>query len=246
MKWKPFVFSLTLATVLFLACLIGYIEILSVPVRRFTVPLREAVPFRLDGWGVTDVPLAETQGMMQNVNEILQYDDVVQRAYRKGPLEILVYAAYWKPGKVTISDAGTHNPDSCWVLAGWDRRDRRYAVDQSIGGHPMLPCEYGVYSLRGRDAYVNFWHLVNGEPNRYEDQKTGWRTGFEGRLERLPLLLADMRRHGVNMKREQLFVRISANLPYEHFRDDVDYVRLMNALRPLGLFKETESNSSTR
>lgn len=226
------------AAVAILLGLIIYIEVFSVPVQRFRAKLGDVVPAKLDGWEVRDMPLAQTEGMMEQVNKVLMFDDAVQRVYRKPGLEVIVYAAYWKPGKVTIADAGTHNPDSCWVLAGWRRQDRRYAQSTQAGTRALLPCEYGEYSINNHTSYVEFWHLVNGEPNRYEDQQTGWRTGFAGRFERLPLALRDMRKYGINMKREQLFLRISANRPFELFRTDPDYVRLMQSLEPLGIFAD--------
>lgn len=219
------------------AMLIVYIEFFSVPPRYFAKPLAEIVPASLPGWDVRDVPLAQTQGMLNNVNEILGFDDSVQRLYSRPGLEIIVYAAYWTPGKVTTADAGTHNPDSCWVLAGWTRQDRKYSVPTSVSGVALLPCESGVYSINDHTSYVEFWHLVNGVPNRYEAQQTGWRTGFEGRIERLPLVIEDMRKYGINMKREQLFVRISANRPFSEFENSSEFIRLMESIKPLGLYE---------
>lgn len=225
-------------SLLFLAVLgglIGYIEFFSVPMKSFSTPLAEAVPARLEGWEIQDVPLAQTQGSLEHVNNVLLFDDSVQRLYRKGSLELIVYVAYWTPGKVTTSDAGTHNPDSCWVLAGWTRHEREYSVPTEAAGKKFLPCEYGVYSYNNRKSYVEFWHLVNGVPNRYESQQTGWRTGIVGRIERFPLVIEDMRKFGINMKREQMFVRISANRPYSEFRNDPDYINLLTRLEKLGL-----------
>ncbi len=235
---KKFLLGSVIAVVVFLTALILYIEFVSVPVRRFHAKLGEVVPATLDGWEVRDVPLAQTEGMMEQVNKILMFDDAVQRVYRKPGLEVIVYAAYWKPGKVTISDAGTHNPDSCWVLNGWKRSERQHGVATESGGRALLPCEAGAYAPRNPTSFVEFWQLVNGEVNDDEDQKTGWRTGFEGRFERLPLALRDMRKYGINMKREQLFLRISANRPFAIFRTDPDYARLMRSLEPLGIFAD--------
>lgn len=226
---------LSLAGLFLLTLLIVYIEFISVPVRHFKSPLNDIVPAALPGWDVRDVPLAQTQGALEQVNNVLQFDDFSQRLYKKGDLEIIVYAAYWTPGKVTTADAGTHNPDSCWVLAGWTRKSRDYSVPTRVGDLKLLPAECGVYSINNHTSYVEFWHLVNGLPNRYENQQTGWRTGFAGRIERLPLVLEDMRKYGINMKREQLFVRISANKPFARFQDDPDFVLLMKSMAGLGI-----------
>ncbi len=235
---KRFFLWSSLAAVATLLGLIAYIEFVSVPVRRFTADLKVVAPPTLAGWEVRDVPLAETQGSVEYVNNILLFDDVVQRMYRKGDLEVLVYAAYWKPGKVTTSDAGTHNPDSCWVAAGWSRQERRFSMPVSASGRELLPAEQGVYSIRGHTSHVLFWHLVNGEANRYEDQQTGWRTGFVGRFERLPLVMEDIRKYGLNMKREQLFVRLSANKPVDTLVNEPAFAELLTTLDGLGIFKD--------
>ena len=228
----------TALCVAFLLGLIVYIEFISVPVRRFDAELKTVVPPVLPGWEIKDVPLAQTEGAVEYVNNILLFDDVAQRLYRKGSLEVLVYVAYWKPGKVTTSDAGTHNPDSCWVAAGWQRHERRFSLPVSALGRELLPAEQGVYSIRGNTSHVLFWHLVNGEPNRYAEQQTGWRTGFAGRIERLPLALEDIRKYGLNMKREQLFVRLSANKPVDALLADPDFAELLTHLDSLGIFKD--------
>ena len=118
---------------------------------------------------------------------------------------------------MTTADAGTHNPDSCWVNAGMVRGERRYSQSGRVGAHELIPYEYGSYSKDGRTSYVMFWHLVQGVPQHYEEQKEGWRNGLAGRIERLPLIWTDLRRYGLNQKREQLFIRISANKPLDSF-----------------------------
>lgn len=205
----------------------------------FSRRLAEVVPASLPGWTVRDLPLAATEGMLEHVNKVLLFDDSVQRIYRKGALEIVVYAAYWSPGKVTTADAGTHNPDSCWVNNGMTRRNRRFAQTASFGGMELLPFEYGEYSAGAATHHVVFWHLVQGEPQRYEEQREGWRNGLAGRIERLPLVLHDLRRYGLNQRREQLFIRISANIPLDFMKIDPDFATLMKSVSGLGVFRAT-------
>jgi hypothetical protein len=219
--------------------LVVYVEVFSTRERRFTAPLDSLVPATLDGWNVVDRPLADTEGMLEHVNKVLRFDDSVQRVYTRGGVQVLVYAAYWKPGKVTTADAGTHNPDSCWVAAGMTRSERLYSQSGDIRGRALIPYEYGVYSNRAGPTPVMFWHLVQGEPQRYEDQKEGWRNGFAGRIERLPLVLADIRRYGLNQKREQLFVRISANRPISELLPDEAFGNLISSIGKLGIFRDT-------
>lgn len=229
----------SLLAVAVLAALIVYIEFFSTRDRAFSGPMSAVVPEHVAGWQSRDIPLAQTDGMLEHVNKVLRFDDFAQRLYGKPGLEVLVYAAYWGPGKVTTADAGTHNPDSCWVNAGWARHDRKYGQSVSIGGRSLRPYEFGDYSYSGKHQQVIFWHLVQGEPARYESQQTGWRDGLAGRIERLPLVLEDIRRYGLNQKREQVFVRISiaGKSPEEAMRDP-DFVRLMHSLEGLGIFTD--------
>lgn len=228
-----------------LAGLIVYVEAFADRHRRFDRPLTAIVPEKLDGWKVEDLPLAATEGSLEQVNKILQFDDCVQRVYTRGDLQVIVYAAYWTPGKVTTADAGTHNPDSCWVNAGMVRGERLYSQSGDIAGRAFTPYEYGTYSKDGRTTYVMFWHLVQGEPQRYEAQKEGWRNGLAGRIERLPLVLEDIRRYGLNQKREQLFIRISANKPLDAIKGDSAFDALLSSVGGLGIFRDTSWADAT-
>jgi hypothetical protein len=230
--------SLTCFFLVLLAGLIVYVEAFADRHRRFDRKLSEIVPAKVEGWRAEELPLAATEGMLEHVNKVLQFDDSVQRVYTQGDTQVIVYAAYWTPGKVTTADAGTHNPDSCWVAAGMNRTERLYSQSGDVLGRPLLPYEYGAYAKDGRVTYVMFWHLVQGVPQRYESQKEGWRNGLAGRLERLPLVLDDIRRYGLNQKREQLFVRISANKPLETLRADPAFDRLLGSVDSLGVFKD--------
>lgn len=227
---------LSVVTLVVVAGLLAYVELFADKTRRFATPLAEVVPAQLPGWHVEDVPLAQTEGMLEHVNSVLQFDDSVQRVFVKDGLQVLVYAAYWGPGKVTTADAGTHNPDSCWVNGGMVRTERMYGVEDKFDGVTVLPYEYGVYVNKTQPIYVLFWHLVQGEPQRYEEQKEGWRNGLAGRIERLPLVLADVRRYGLNQKREQLFIRISANRPLDMLREDPRFAEVLSAVKGLGVF----------
>jgi hypothetical protein len=157
--------------------------------------------------------------------------------YAKGGTQVLVYVAYWEPGKVSVVDAGSHNPDSCWVNNGCVRTERVYSVPGRVGEREFLPYELGQYIVpNGGKQNVAFWHLVNGEPNRYEDQEAGWRNGLLGRLERLPLVWKDIRTYGLNQKNEQMFVRISSGARIEDLFADPANGALWQALAPLGIY----------
>jgi hypothetical protein len=207
--------------------------------RGFTGDLNQALP-EVAGWVRRDIPIAGSSAAMASAQGILNYSQAKQMLYTKGGTQVLVYVAYWEPGKVSVVDAGSHNPDSCWVNNGCVRTERVYSVPGRVGERELLPYESGQYIVpNGGKQNVAFWHLVNGEPNRYEDQEAGWRNGLLGRLERLPLVWKDIRTYGLNQKNEQMFVRISSNARIEDLFADPANGILFNALTQLGIYKDS-------
>jgi hypothetical protein len=206
--------------------------------RGFTGELGQALP-EVSGWSRREIPIAGTSAAMASAQGILNFSQAKQVLYVRGSTQILVYVAYWEPGKVSVVDAGSHNPDSCWVRNGCVRTERVYSVPGKIGERELLPYESGQYIVpNGGKQNVAFWHLVNGEPNRYEEQEAGWRNGLIGRLERLPLVWKDIQTYGLNQKNEQMFVRISSNARFEDLIADGANGGLFAALAPLGIYAD--------
>jgi hypothetical protein len=204
--------------------------------RGFTGDLNQALP-EVSGWARREIPIAASSAAMASAQGILNFSQAKQVLYVRGGTQILVYVAYWEPGKVSVVDAGSHNPDSCWVNNGCVRTERLYAVPGRIGERELLPYESGQYIVpNGGKQNVAFWHLVNGEPNRYAEQEAGWRDGLLGRLERLPLVWKDITTYGLNQKNEQMFVRISSGSRIEDMMADPANGVLWQALAPLGVF----------
>lgn len=207
--------------------------------RGFTGDLGAALP-EVAGWTRREIPIAGTSAALASAQGILNYSQAKQVLYARPGAQVLVYVAYWEPGKVSVVDAGSHNPDSCWVNNGCVRTERLYAVPGRVGERELLPYEYGQYIVpNGGKQNVAFWHLVNGEPNRYEEQQAGWRNGLIGRLERLPLVWKDIRAYGINQKNEQMFVRLSSNARIEELMADPANAGLFNALAKLGIYKDS-------
>ncbi len=206
--------------------------------QRFTASLSKVAPSELPGWEIDEVPLAESQGQLENVEKVLKYDQYVSRKYSKGGLEVTLYAAYWKPGKRSPIDAGGHNPDSCWVNFGWTRTLREYSISGTkIDGRELLPYEYGVYEKDGAEISAMFWHLLNGKPHAYKDHRDGWKDGVAGVIFRLPKRIEDFKRFGLNQRREQLFIRISFNgKDFDKVLENPDFAEFMESIAGLGIF----------
>jgi hypothetical protein len=79
--------------------------------------------------------------------------------------------------------------------------------------------------MRGVPEYVVFWHKVGDEILSY---KTGFAPPWWAWLD-------EMRRGGLNLRKEQLFVRISSDKPLQDVWTRPELADLRNALRELGL-----------
>ena len=196
--------------------------------RGFTGELGQALP-EVPGWTRREIPIAGSSAAMASAQGILNFSQAKQVLYVRGGTQLVIYVAYWE-----------HNPDSCWVNNGCVRTERIYSVPGRVGERELLPYESGQYIVpNGGKQNVAFWHLVNGEPNRYEEQAAGWRDGLIGRLERLPLVWKDIRAYGLNQKNEQMFVRISSGARIEDLFADPANGRLFEALSRLGVYKDS-------
>ena len=224
-----------------LVALVIFVEFFSSAPRHFTGKLDEALPGSVAGWQRSDIPLSLSSAELANVRGILNFNQAAQVLYTKGTEQILVFVAYWEPGQVSVADAGTHNPDSCWVNAGCVRTERSYGVVSSVGARELKPYEYGQYVLpNGGKQNVVFWHLVNGEPNRYQDQQAGWREGLVGRVERAPLVFKDFKKYGLNQKNEQMFIRVSSFQPIKELLADPANSTFFDGFEKLGIFRGSE------
>jgi hypothetical protein len=204
------------------------------PVAAVDQSVEQSVPSNIPGWTVHTLPIAETEIMQQQVKEVLHYDEAVYRVYRRGGLEVAVYAAYWKPGSANYSRVGVHTPDTCWIYNGWTRNQRDHAVPLAVGARPMLPAETGTFSKNGAPLHVMFWHLVGGRPVSYDE--TGWDRTWRGKLHRLQLGLADFARFGLRQRDDQCFVRVTSSRPLREALDDPHFQSLLWHLEPLGVF----------
>jgi hypothetical protein len=235
MNWRKAVLAFSGPLLLAAASLAILPPLFSDTSRRITRPLAEQVPETVTGWRVETLNVAESAEMRDRVERLLRYDDVVFRSYRRGASEVQIYAAYWRPGTVPYGQAGVHTPDTCWVNAGWSMDAKVNAREFRCGNQLMKPSEWRVFSHGGHPLYVLFWHLVGEDVHTYEQY--GWRDGVGGVIDRLPNFFRDVRRYGLNLAREQMFLRISSNVPFETLFEDPAFVALLETLKPLQIFR---------
>jgi hypothetical protein len=230
---------LIIAAILLLAvgAIVAKVEFFSTQTRQFSGQLEDVIPRTMAGWQVKDLPLAESTAALAHVQGVLNYDQVVQRIFVKDDIQIIVYVAYWEPGRISLVDAGSHNPDSCWVNAGCQRSERAFAQPGKVGARAIHPYEWGEYiTPSGARIQAMFWHMVNGVPNRYEGQQVGWRAGIAGRIERAELVIKDIKERGLNQRAEQMFIRLSSNKRPTELLANPDARWLLDQLGAIGIF----------
>lgn len=199
-------------------------------------PLSDLLPTEIEGWNCRDVPLASTPEGNERVLDILALDDVVSREYTNRSTKILIYAAYWKPGSQPYSSVAVHNPDSCWVHSGWMIEQRENNRPLQIGKYELKTHEWGIYTIHNTKKYVMFWHLLGGEPNTFIKYMRWNGTGLDS-IKRRFYFIFNISQLGLDLNRDQLFVRISSTVPFERLEHDADFNELLKQLTKLNIFK---------
>ena len=176
----------------------------------------------LPGWSASQRPVAATEEMKQAVAELLNYDAGCFVTYTNGDLEISIYVAYWKPGKMSPRLVATHTPDVCWVGNGWVCQSAGIA-DLEVANGQRLRVKTRVFAAPvGSPQHVMFCHLVGGLPRDYG--KFGVPPWYA--------FLSELRWGGLNLREEQLFFRISSNHPFETFSDAAPVTLFLSRLGP--------------
>lgn len=196
--------------------------------------LAEIIPEQIDGWISREVPLSSTPTGEDRVLDILDLDDFFSREYIRGDTRVMVYVAYWFPKSEPYSSVAIHNPDSCWVIAGWDVKERESGRIMELGGVPLKQHEWGIYEKDGDDAHVMFWHLLGGEPNEHIEKMVWTQSGVDS-FKRQFYFVFNLFQLGLDLGRDQLFVRLSSNKPFEELENDRDFQRIMDELEGVGI-----------
>lgn len=203
--------------------------------------LAELLPVEVEGWKSHEVPLSSSPNGEARVLDILSLDDYFSREYVRGDTRVMVYVAYWYPASEPYSSVAVHNPDSCWVIAGWNIKERESDVRRTLAGCELKPHEWGIYTRDGQDAHVMFWHLLGGEPNEHIEQMVWTQSGFDS-FKRQYYFIYNIFQMGLDLGRDQLFVRLSSNKSFDELEGDVHFKRLLDGLRPLGIEQPSASS----
>lgn len=202
-----------------------------VPESSLKQPLKEVIPDTLDGWQVTDLDLGPTESVTQRSYDLLRLDDFVHRQYERGGKNFTVYIAYWKPGKMPVRLVNQHTPDRCWTEVGWTCTDRQWNIERTVNGRDLQPGQWGIYELEDYKNYTYFWHVVGGKVHWYGGERINTKSSLTSVWE-------DFRKFGLNVHREQFFIRIVSRDPMDDLWNEPGFLAVMSDLADLCLARE--------
>ena len=229
---KKLLFILAAAALLGGLSLRVYFALVPPPNPTLDGLLSDIVPEELNGWKIIDQDMAESPESSERISNFLNFDDALFRIFKKGDAFVGLYIAYWLPGKASYRWAGAHTPDTCWVQNGWTRLDRKYSIPFQNEETPFQPAEFGIYEKDGSTQNVYFWHLVGGEAFGYEQE--GGHNIFAA--------LLDIKKHGLNLRDEQFFIRLSSNKKIEELKKIGGFNQILDSLNEIGLAKDRHGN----
>lgn len=187
-----------------------------------TPDLAALLPGPSPGW------TAQTTQDLEQYSEILRTHALVERIYSTGAgpqsAHLTLYLAYWRPGQASVSLVDAHTPDACWPGTGWEAEpvpSERAAL--AIGGRKLAPTECRLFARNGFQTQVWYWHLYGGRPLTIVDPYSAAR------------LLGVTWRYGFSRAKDQLFVRVSSNRPWEEIASQPILRQFLENLKPLGL-----------
>jgi len=186
-----------------------------------TEPLTALIPEKTQGWVSEELPLGQTEQVRAAALNRLNFNDYFSRIYRKGTGRVTVYIAYWEPLQMPVRQVGSHTPDVCWVLNGWECEKIENDVRLPFGNTLLKSAERREFVYKGTREYVLFWHLINGKVYKAENKIGMWDRWN---------MITDQIRFGLNQKPEQYFVRISSNQPLQRVWDDPGFQELLRAI----------------
>jgi hypothetical protein len=208
----------------------GYFALIPAPEPTLHEELADIIPATLSGWKIRDLDMAESPESSARITDFLNFDDALFRVFEKGDTFVGLYIAYWTPGKASYRWAGAHTPDTCWVLNGWTREEREYSIPFKHEADEFEPAEFGVFSKDGNSQNVYFWHLVGGQSYSYD--QTGVPNIFGA--------LLDIKNHGLNLREEQFFVRLSSNKTIDELKQMGGFDKILDSMLTVGMEKKPD------
>ncbi len=230
---KKIILILGIAILLSALGLRAYFAFVPPPEPTLHEALADIVPTKLAGWKIKDMDMAESPESSARITDFLNFDDAIFRVFEKGDTFVGLYIAYWSPGKASYRWAGAHTPDTCWVQNGWTCTAREYSIPFEHGDAHFQPAEYGAYEKNGNAQQVHFWHLVGGAAFGYKQQDGHNILGA----------LIDIKHHGLDLRQEQFFIRLSSNKSLEKLKKIADFGKILDSLSAIGLVSSSQGSA---
>jgi exosortase len=171
---------------------------------------------------------AQTTPDFDRYSGVLHTHALIERVYSAGnspgSAHVTLYVAYWLPGQASVSLVDAHTPDACWPGTGWEAEPvptERAAL--ATAGRALAPAECRRFAHGSLETNVWFWHLYGGRPITFVDPYSAVR------------LLGLAWRYGFGRARDQLFVRVSSDRPWQEIASQPILRQFFESLKPLGL-----------
>lgn len=195
--------------------------------------LAQTIPMNVVGWNSHNVPLGPSEFLSSEAEKVLNYDEVLNREFRRGDHVFGVYVAYWGAGKMPTRLVASHTPDRCWTENGWHCLAMKFRQPETFAGSSLQPAEWRIFEPPngGNPTYVLYWHLVEGRSYDYG-----------GHFNNVPdpvLWWKDAMRQALLGSREQYFIRLTSDEPLEKLWQDPGVGAVLQSLERLGLVADT-------
>ena len=222
---RKFIYYFSLVGLASVVGFCAYFKCVPPPQANLSQRLESLFPENFNQWEIADQDIAESPESSARISDFLNFDDVINRIYQKDSLLIGLYIAYWTPGKASYRWAGANKPDTCWILNGWTCKLREHSVPFRLADEQLEPAEFGIYNKDGNDEHVYFWHIVGGRSHTYKQMGTPNIFGA----------INDIQKHGLSLRKEQFFVRLSSNKNFEALKKEPLFAALMKGLTHLDM-----------
>jgi hypothetical protein len=103
-------------------------------------------------------------------------------------------------------------------------------VERTFNGKELQPGQWGIYELKDFKNYTYFWHIVGGKVHWYGGNRVNTRSS-------LSTVWEDFRKFGLNVHREQFFVRIVSQQPMDDLWQEAGFNEVLSDLADLCIGK---------
>ena len=101
-------------------------------------------------------------------------------------------------------------------------------TESGSSGRELQPGQWGIYEIEDYKNYTYFWHIVGGKVHWYGGERINTKSSLTSVWE-------DFRKFGLNVHREQFFIRIVSPDPMDDLWEEPGFQKVMAELAELCL-----------